>query len=182
MPGLSNTPPENEALLRAVIVDVRLPRILLTFLVGGALATSGAALQAMFRILVSPDILGLSSGAAFGGGFAGLVTPWLPIQLSAFGFGVLAAGLSYSLARTGSHVSTVALILAGIIVGGVFTAALTVVQFLTDPFKLAYDRPLDHGEPAQCAGQAPLVVALDDCRRGRAVRAPLATERTRPGR
>jgi len=126
----------NEALLRAVVLDVRLPRVLLTFLVGGSLAASGTALQAMFRNpLVSPYILGLSSGAAFGAAL-GLVTPWLPVQLSAFVFAMLAVGLSYGLARSGSHVSVVTLILAGIIVGGVFTAALTIVQFLTDPFKL----------------------------------------------
>jgi iron complex transport system permease protein len=136
VPGSPAETPANEALLRAVIVDVRLPRVLLTFLVGGALATSGTALQSMFRNpLVSPYILGLSSGAAFGAAL-GLVTPWLPVQLSAFAFAVLAVGLSYSLARTGKHVSVVTLILAGIIVGGLFTAALTIVQFLTDPFKL----------------------------------------------
>lgn len=136
VPRLSGAWYGNDVLLRAVVFDVRLPRILLTFLVGGALAVSGTALQAMFRNpLVSPYILGLSSGAAFGAAL-GLVTAWLPVQLSAFAFAVLAVGLSYGLARTGKHVSVVTLILAGIIVGGLFTAALTIVQFLTDPFKL----------------------------------------------
>ena len=52
-----------EALVGTIVWEVRLPRILLTFLVGGALAAAGNALQALFRNpLVAPYILGLSSG------------------------------------------------------------------------------------------------------------------------
>lgn len=126
----------NETLIRAIIWDVRFPRIILTFLVGGALATSGNTLQALFRNpLVSPYILGLSSGAAFGAALA-MVTSWLPVQASAFVFGMSAVGMSYFLARTGKSVSVVTMVLAGIVVSGIFTALLTIVQFLTDPFKL----------------------------------------------
>jgi len=110
--------------------------VILTFLVGSSLAVSGNALQALFRNpLVSPDILGLSSGAAFGAALA-LSLGTIPLQGTAFFFGLLAVGLSYFLALTRRGVAIVALILAGIIVSGIFTALLTVVQFLTDPFKL----------------------------------------------
>ncbi|MBM4145431.1 MAG: iron ABC transporter permease [Nitrospira sp.] len=123
-------------MVEAIVFNVRLPRVILAFLIGSALTVSGNSFQALFRNpLVSPDILGLSAGAAFGAALA-LVFHILPLQLTAFVFGLLAVGLSYFLALTRKGVSTVSLILAGIIVSGIFTALLTVVQFLTDPFKL----------------------------------------------
>ena len=125
-----------DLLVEAILLDVRLPRVILAFLVGAALTVSGNALQALFRNpLVAPEILGLSSGAAFGAALA-LSLGFLPLQGTAFVFGLLAVGLSYFLALTRKGVSIVSLILAGIIISGVFTALLTMVQFLTDPFKL----------------------------------------------
>jgi iron complex transport system permease protein len=119
-----------------VLFNIRLPRICLDFLVGGALAASGAALQAMVRNpLVSPDILGLTSGAAFGAALA-LSIGWLPLQPTAFVFGLLAASLSYLLAVNRRGLSIVSLVLAGIIIGGIFTALLTIIQIVNDPFKL----------------------------------------------
>jgi iron complex transport system permease protein len=123
-------------LISVIILDVRLPRILLTFLIGSALALSGNTLQSVFRNpLVDPYILGISSGAAFGAALA-LATAFLPVQLSAFIFGSAAVFMSYWFARMNKIISTVALILAGIVVSGIFTALLTIVQFLSDPFKL----------------------------------------------
>ncbi|MBK8881194.1 MAG: iron ABC transporter permease [Bacteroidales bacterium] len=126
----------NVSLIHSVLLDVRLPRILLTFLVGGSLAISGCSFQAIFRNpLTDSYILGLSSGAAFGAALA-LAYSFLPVQLSAFLFGLLAVGLSYYMARKNKNVSIVSLILAGIIVSGIFTALLTIVQFFSDPFRL----------------------------------------------
>jgi iron complex transport system permease protein len=126
----------NAELIETVLIDVRLPRVLLTFLVGGSLAVAGNALQALFRNpLVCPYILGLSSGAAFGAALA-MTIAWLPIQPTAFSFAILAVGVAYFLARSRKNVSVVSLILSGVIVSGIFTALLTIVQFLTDPFKL----------------------------------------------
>ncbi len=132
----NHTVPENTALLKAVILDVRLPRILLTFITGGALAVSGCSIQSIFRNpLADPYILGLSSGAAFGAALA-LAFVFIPVQLSAFIFGLLAVGLSYYMARKNKNVSIVSLILSGIVVSGVFTALLTIIQYFSDPFKL----------------------------------------------
>ncbi len=72
---------------------------------------------------------------AFGAALA-LTTPWLPLQLSAFLFGLTAVALSYVLARSRRRVSTISLVLSGVIVSGMFTSLLTILQFLTDPFKL----------------------------------------------
>jgi len=126
----------NSNLIQSVIIDVRLPRILLTFITGGALAVSGCSIQAIFRNpLTDPYILGLSSGAAFGAALA-LAFVFIPVQLSAFIFGLLAVGLSYFMARKNKNVSIVSLILSGIVVSGIFTALLTIIQYFSDPFKL----------------------------------------------
>jgi iron complex transport system permease protein len=127
---------ENLAMAREVVLNVRLPRILLAFLVGSALTTSGTALQALVRNpLVSPDILGLSSGAACGAALA-LTSSHLPVQPMAFLFGLLAAACSYGLAVNRRGLSIIALVLSGIIVGSAFTALLTLIQIQNDPFKL----------------------------------------------
>lgn len=127
---------ENFAMMKSIIFDVRLPRVLLTFITGGALAISGCSIQAIFRNpLADPYILGLSSGAAFGAAFA-LAFVLIPVQLSAFIFGLLAVGLSYFMARKNKRISVVSLILSGIVVSGIFTALLTIIQFFSDPFKL----------------------------------------------
>jgi iron complex transport system permease protein len=105
-------------------------------MVGGSLAVSGCGIQAIFRNpLTDSYILGLSSGAAFGAALA-LATAFISIQLSAFVFGLMAVGLSYFMAMKNKNVTIVSLILAGIIVTGIFTSLLTVVQFFSDPFKL----------------------------------------------
>lgn len=117
-------------------MDIRLPRIIIAFLVGAALTTSGASLQAMIRNpLVDPYLLGLSSGAAFGAALA-MTSLNLPVQLSAFIFALLAVGLTYFLAFRRGEISIISMILSGVIVSGIFTSFLTIVQFLTDPFKL----------------------------------------------
>jgi iron complex transport system permease protein len=132
--AISGTPGDD--LVRTIIWDVRLPRVILAFLVGAALSGSGTALQAFFRNpLVDPYLLGLSSGSAFGAALA-LTTSWMPLQFSAFSFGMIAVGASYFLARTRKSVTVLSLILSGIIVSGIFTSLLTIVQFLTDPFRL----------------------------------------------
>lgn len=126
----------NTDLVFTVIYQIRLPRVLLTFLVGGALAVSGCSIQAVFRNpLTDPYILGLSSGAAFGAALA-LATAWLPVQLSAFVFGLTAVGMSFFMARKNNTVAIVSLILSGIIVSGIFTSLLAIVQYFSDPFRL----------------------------------------------
>lgn len=129
---------EQFRLMQNIIVNVRLPRILLTFMVGAALATAGNGLQALFRSpLVDSYVLGISSGAAFGAALA-LSLSWLLPNLSAFIFGVCAVGLTYLFAhqKHESQTSLVMVILSGMIVSGLFLAGLTIIQYLSDPFKL----------------------------------------------
>jgi iron complex transport system permease protein len=127
---------QSPEIIRTIVLDIRLPRILLVFLTGGVLAVSGSAMQAVFRNpLVDPYILGLAAGAAFGAAFA-MAVAVIPVQVSAFVFGLSAVGLSYLMALKNRQVSIISLILAGIITNGIFTALLTIVQFVSDPFRL----------------------------------------------
>jgi iron complex transport system permease protein len=129
-------PDESSQLTRIIVLNIRLPRILLVFITGGMLAIAGSVLQAIFRNpLVDPYVLGLSSGAAFGAAL-GIAIAAIPVQLAAFIFGLVAVALSWFMAMKNKEVSIVSLILAGIITNGVFTALLTIVQILSDPFKL----------------------------------------------
>ena len=98
-------------LISSIVLDIRLPRVLIVFLSGGMLAICGSVLQAVFRNpLVDPYVLGLSSGAAFGASLA-LALAVIPVQLSAFFFAMVAVGLCYFMARKNKQVSIVSLIL-----------------------------------------------------------------------
>lgn len=122
--------------MATILWQVRMPRILLTFMVGSALAVSGAVLQAIFRNpIVDPFSLGISSGAAFGAALSMLVS-FFSITLSAFLFGVLAVGITYLVSYSKTRTTLITMVLSGMIISGVFTAFLTVLQYLSDPYKL----------------------------------------------
>lgn len=118
-----------------VLVDIRLPRILAAICVGAALAISGAAFQGVFRNpLVSPNLLGVLSGSAFGAAVAMLLGGnWLTVQASAFGCGLLAVVLALGIARSFGAGSLVMLILGGIVSGALFAALLSLVKYTADP-------------------------------------------------
>ncbi len=122
---------------RAIILDIRLPRVMLAGLVGIALSGSGVVLQAIFRNpLVDSFILGISAGAALGCALAVGFFPWIPVQAMAFSFGMAAVLFTYSVAKTQGEVSRLPLILSGVIVSAFFTAMVSIVKFLVDPHKL----------------------------------------------
>ena len=127
------------AVYETIVFNIRLPRIALALLGGLALSVAGASLQTVFRNpLVDSYILGISAGAGFGAALAIAVFPHLlGIQLSAFAFGILAFFITYSIAKTRGGTPTVSLVLAGVIVSSLFSAALSLVKFFTDPHQLA---------------------------------------------
>lgn len=119
-----------------ILFNVRMPRILLTFLVGAALSTSGGVLQGIFRNpLVDSYILGISSGAAFGASLA-IVYSLSFVNVYAFVGGSIAVVLTYMIAGSHKQISTVSIILSGMIISGVFMALLTMVQYISNPYKL----------------------------------------------
>lgn len=120
-----------------VVWDLRLPRIAAALLVGAALSTAGAAYQTMFRNpLVSPDILGVSSGAGLGAILAIYLNFSLfGVQMAAFVGGLLAVGIVLSLARMlRHHPPVLILVLAGMAVGTLLGAALSLIKILADPY------------------------------------------------
>lgn len=122
---------------RAIILDIRLPRVILAGLVGIALSGSGVTLQGIFRNpLVDPFILGISAGAALGCALSVGFFSEAPIQIMAFIFGTIAVVLTYTVARTQGEVSRLPLILTGVIISAFFTAMVSIVKFLVDPHKL----------------------------------------------
>jgi len=115
-----------------VVWDIRMPRILLATGVGAALAVSGGVFQGCFKNpLVEPYILGASSGAAFGAALAIVLPTFLfSLQLSAFVFSLVAVFGAYGLARVRGEIPIVTLILAGGIVGALFSAMLSILKYL----------------------------------------------------
>jgi iron complex transport system permease protein len=125
-----------EASAIKALIDVRLPRVILSMLVGAALSVSGASFQSIMKNpLVEPYTLGVSSGAAFGAALS-MAFSFLSVQVSAFLFAMLSILISYSIAQQKGEAPVISLILAGIIISSIFTAALTAIQLFVDPLKL----------------------------------------------
>jgi iron complex transport system permease protein len=120
-----------------VLFEVRLPRVFAAALAGAALAAAGAAYQTLFRNpLVSPDILGVSTGAGLGavlGIFLSL--PVAGIQLAAFATGLATVGLVYLIASVvHGREPILVLVLAGVVVGSLAGAIISLLKILADPY------------------------------------------------
>lgn len=120
-----------------VVWNIRLPRVLAAMLVGAALAAAGASYQVLFRNpLVSPDILGVSSGAALGavcGIFLSL--PVIAIQGFAFAGGLGAVALVIFVAQAVRGVDqTLVLVLTGVVMGALAGAATSLLKVMADPY------------------------------------------------
>ncbi|MEK5148424.1 iron ABC transporter permease [Psychrobacillus sp. FSL K6-4615] len=118
-----------------VVINVRLPRILLAMLIGGGLSIAGAAFQGMFsNPLVSPDILGVSAGAGFGASIGILLFGnGLTMQLLALGMGMLAIGFTFLIGGVKKDMPIFMLVLAGVVTSALFQALISLVKFLADP-------------------------------------------------
>jgi iron complex transport system permease protein len=123
--------------IETVIFDVRGPRIVAAILVGAALAAAGAAYQGLFRNpLVSPDILGVSTGAALGavtGIYLSLGV--VAIQSLAFVVGLGAVAVVYATgAALRRHDPILILVLAGIVIGTLLGSLVSLLKYLADPY------------------------------------------------
>ncbi len=115
-----------------IVWDLRLPRTLLAALVGGALATAGAAFQGLFRNpLADPHVIGASSGAALGatlaisfGASAGALG-FGPVPLCAFAGALATVAIVYVIAETGGGASVASLLLAGTALGAMLSAMVS---------------------------------------------------------
>jgi len=121
--------------METVVINIRLPRILMACLVGCALSAAGTAFQGVFHNpMASPDILGASSGAAFGAALAILLGgSSRTITLSAFCFGLLTVGLVLLIAHRAPGARLINLILAGIMLSSLFNAGTSYIKLVADP-------------------------------------------------
>jgi iron complex transport system permease protein len=119
-----------------VIWQIRLPRIAGAMLVGAALSASGGAYQGLFRNpLVSPDILGVSSGAALGAVLGiYLSLPVLGIEAMSFAGGLLAVAAVYAVAASiHGRDPILVLVLTGVVVGALLASGVALLKYLADP-------------------------------------------------
>ena len=132
--GLMDYYHNDKETLYAIIFDLRLPRLIVAFLIGASLSVAGVIFQAMFQNpLVSPNILGVGSGAGFGAVVCMLMfdSPFLT-QVEAFVFGFLAVMIAYALGFLANKNSKLMLVLAGIITAAIFEALISVVKYVAD--------------------------------------------------
>lgn len=123
------------ATTEGVIFVLRMPRIVSALLIGGAFVLSGATYQAVFRNpLVSPDLLGVSSGASVGAALMILAnSDKIGIQIGAFLGGILAVLLATTIPRVLKNKGIMILVLSGIIVSGVMSSIMGIIKYLADP-------------------------------------------------
>ncbi|MGI6696736.1 MAG: FecCD family ABC transporter permease [Christensenellales bacterium] len=121
--------------MATVLFNVRLPRILLACLVGCCLSSAGAAYQGIFQNpMAAPDILGASSGAAFGAALAILSdAPTRMVTISAFFFSLLTVALVWLLSQRARGKKILGLVLAGIMVSSLFSAGTSFIKLVADP-------------------------------------------------
>ena len=121
------------ALLHRTLWRLRLPRILLAALAGAGLSAAGCAFQSLFaNPLATPDTLGVASGASFGAALGLLLgLDLIGVQVVALVMGGAAVALTW-LAGSGKGRGMSTIVLAGIMMGSVFTALVSLVKFVAD--------------------------------------------------
>lgn len=124
-----------DATEEAVVTAIRVPRVLVACVAGAGLAIAGAALQGTFRNpLVGPQIIGVASGAAFGGALALLLFEGKATLVGlAFLFGLLAMAIVLFISRVGGRTPILMLVLAGVVTSALFTALVSLIKYVADP-------------------------------------------------
>ena len=118
-----------------VIFGIRVPRVIMGALIGAGLSCAGAAYQGIFKNpMVSPDVLGASSGAGFGAALGlFLALGYKGVSISAFLFGIIAVLLVYLASKKIKNNPTLALVLTGMMVSSLFTAGISFLKIVADP-------------------------------------------------
>lgn len=121
--------------METAVISIRLPRILLACMVGGCLSAAGTAYQSVFRNpMAAPDILGASSGACFGAALAILLGfSRSGVTALAFVSSLLSVALVYAITRRAKGNPVTMLLLAGVMIGSLFSACTSYVKLVADP-------------------------------------------------
>lgn len=119
-----------------VVLGSRLPRVLLALVIGAGLALSGATLQAVFRNpLVSPQVVGVSNGASFGGVLAMVLgLGYLGLVSFSFAMGMAALALVIWIGRSRTGSSILMIVLGGVVVSALFSALVSFMTLIADPY------------------------------------------------
>lgn len=120
---------------KAVVLKIRLPRIIAATLIGAGLALAGQTMQMIFRNpLVSPDVLGTSTAAGFGASVSLLLgMSTLAVTMNAFVFGIASVVLVWAIGTRIKGEQTMGLILIGMVVSSLFSAGTSFVKLIADP-------------------------------------------------
>lgn len=127
--------PAPDQQIDSIVMNARLPRVILALLIGGGLAVAGAAFQSLFsNPLATPDTLGVAAGTCVGA-VIGLMLEWnmIGVQLLALIFGLGAVTIATSIARQRGRLSIVMLILAGVVMSAVANAIISILKLVADP-------------------------------------------------
>ncbi|MGI6578746.1 MAG: FecCD family ABC transporter permease [Saccharofermentanales bacterium] len=121
--------------MEAAVWNVRLPRVILSVLVGACLSAAGASYQGVFQNpMASPDILGASAGAGFGAALAiFLGFKHVNITLSAFAMSLITVALVFRISSYVKGGKVLGLVLAGIMVSSLFNAGTSFIKLVADP-------------------------------------------------
>ncbi|EFE92816.1 iron chelate uptake ABC transporter, FeCT family, permease protein [Oribacterium sp. oral taxon 078 str. F0262] len=120
---------------RAVIFELRIPRILMAIAVGGGLGCAGAACQALFsNPLATPDILGVTSGTCVGAILAIILSfNMAGIQATALLFGLFSVFVTLRLSSGKRGISILFLVLSGVMISSLFNALSSLLKYTADP-------------------------------------------------
>ena len=123
------------SVMETIVLNIRMPRIIMACLVGCCLASAGACYQGVFQNpMAAPDLLGASTGACFGAALAILHgRSSAMITLYAFFFSLLTVLLVFVIGQRAPGQKTVNLILAGIMVSSLFSAGTSYIKLVADP-------------------------------------------------
>ena len=121
--------------METAVWNIRLPRVILSVLVGACLAAAGASYQGVFQNpMASPDILGASAGAGFGAALAILLgASSLGITLGAFLMSLVTVALVFTVSRHARGDRVLGLVLAGIMVSSLFQSGTSFIKLVADP-------------------------------------------------
>lgn len=122
-------------MLMSIILNIRLPRTFASVLIGGSLAVAGITYQCVFRnILVSQDVLGVSTGACTGAAIAIILNlSVLYIQGFSFIIGLLSVVLVFTLSKIIKSEKTLSLVLSGILISGLMSSVLGYIKYTANP-------------------------------------------------
>ena len=127
--------PDWPSQVETVLFNVRLPRVLMAALIGAGLSAAGAAYQGIFKNpMVSPDVLGASSGAGFGAALGLFLSfSYQGVSFLAFVLGLSAVGAVCLISSRVKCNQTLGLVLAGMMISSLFTAAVSFLKLVADP-------------------------------------------------